>query len=553
MAEEMSPSVLFYFFDQRRGDFNSASDAFRAMLTQVISLHRYNDALLRTANASLESSNSGEETATDKEIESLLSLLLSQVEISFLAFDGLDECSDHDRLFKGLAQICSESIKCGLLFSGRPSIQLPRFLSKNAETMKLTSQENKADIESYLLSQIEELFHEELFSPDLATEEIVRLISPRANGMFLWVKLLLEYLRLPTLTSHERQDAVMNINRLEGLDALYEKILCTLERRLPRSSHARLQTIFQWVAHARRPLLAKELQVAVCVPLDRRQSVDDMIPNFEKNLGPLTGSLIEMTPGGNVQFIHLSAYEFFCGPSMENDPHLPVSKYASYLAGADCSMASTCVSYLYYTVPAGPLSGSSGATALAGPTSSIYPLLEYSAGYWSTHFGNSLKDIQTSSSELSFSDSSWKVLSGLINAFVADEKRITMWIEAAWLFDSPPFIPDPRLDADSALWYSLTTNVSATPLAQAIKTVYELSRDVAILNRDWQHVLKQEPNEIWEPSIPSFTKSRFWVGTTASRLTLLAPVKDSTEQMTIQSQISDSGSEIGVIRLAVPR
>jgi hypothetical protein len=262
--------------------------------------------------------------------------------------------------------------------------------------------------------------------------------------------------------------------------------------------------------------------VALSVPLDRRQSADDEIPNFEKNLEPLTGSLIEVTPGSSVQFIHLSAHEFFCGPSMENDSDLPESRRASYLKGTDCFIVSTCISYLYYTVPAAPLSASSAATALADFTGSKYPLLEYSACYWATHFANSLRDIRTSGSELLSSDSSWEVLSGLINAFVADKKRINMWIEAARLFDSP-CIPDPRLSAKSALTYSLSTNVSAAPLAEAIKNAYELSQDVATLNREWHHVLNREPNEIWEPSIPSFTKSRFWTDTTKSRLILLAP------------------------------
>ena len=218
---------------------------------------------------------------------------------------------------------------------------------------------------------------------------------------------------------------------------------------------------------------------------------------------------------------------------------------------ADCFIATTCVSYLLHTVRAGPLSGSSAATPLADPTSKKYPLLRYSAEFWATHFADYTQNLSIFGNRLLSSDGLCEVLSSLINAFIADKKKITTWIEAAWLFGSPN-IPDPRLSPKAAFKCSRSNKFSNTPLAVAINNFNELSKDLAVLHRDWHHILTVEPNEIWEPSIPSFTKSRFWVDTTESCLSSYAHSQNSKEYITIKSQISDSGLEIGVIRLAIP-
>jgi len=238
---------------------------------------------------------------------------------------------------------------------------------------------------------------------------------------------------------------------------------------------------------------------------------------------------------------------------LHGDLHASQSK-PSYLKGTDCYIACSCISYLHYSVPAAPLSKSSAATPITGSINQRYVLLQYTAKYWATHFADSFRDFETPESELASPDTSWEVLSDLVNAFVADKEleRITMWIEAAWL-SSFPSVPDPRLYAKSFLKSSPSTYTAAAPLTRAIESVYELSKDINILNREWKHVLKAEPYEIWEPSIPSFTKSKFWVDTTDSRLIRLAPFRRPAKYMTLQSQISDSGLEIGVIRLEIPR
>ncbi len=103
--------------------------------------------------------------------------------------------------------------------------------------------------------------------------------------MFLWTRLLLDYLSLPSLTVAERMDAVKNLNRLEGLDVLYTAILASVEAYFSGPSLANVCRLFQYVAYSNRPLSVDEAHHTVSVPLNRAQEKHDLIPHFEKSLG----------------------------------------------------------------------------------------------------------------------------------------------------------------------------------------------------------------------------------------------------------------------------
>jgi len=155
------------------------------------------------------------------------------------------------------------SSSCALLLASQPSVESPKQLSKTCQTLHLNFQENTDDIKRFLLPEIEYLIQNDLLCAELSAEYIATLISSRANGMFLWARLLIEYLRLPVWTLRERQDAIFGLSRLEGLDALYDAILASLKSHFPRKSHSTITRIFQWAMRARRPLKINELAIAV--------------------------------------------------------------------------------------------------------------------------------------------------------------------------------------------------------------------------------------------------------------------------------------------------
>ena len=521
---------------------------------QILSLNRYQDGLLSSLLRDRERSRSGQEIATDRQVLDILAKILPLVGPTFILLDGIDECSSHEELFRTLKKLSTtlergrRTTRHGWLLCGRPSVVLPKWLSSQCQTLDLHHLMNNIDIGHYLLAEVEDLIDSSLLPADTVAQDLVNQILPRTNGMFLWSKLLIEYLRSPALSFRERKDAILHLNRLEGLDAMYEAILASLSKN-SHTSRSRVQSIFHWVAFAHRPMPIPELGVAISIDMGRTHSPEDEIPNFKNNLGALTGSLIECNESGHAQFIHLSTREFF----RESDNKTKRKEQANTWQFSDSNMhiTSSCISYLYYTVPAEPLSGAANETPDKVIVNQRYPLLGYASTYWGFHFAESAKQFPLSQPSDGI-DEDLATLNRLVTSFAKDPLRVTTWIESAWLF-SCPLIPDPRLKARSVLKSSILSNRSLAPAAQMIELVYDLSLDVNKLNKEWAHVLQHKPNEIWEPSIATFTNSKFWFKSEDARLVRLAPLKDESKNcMTLQSQISSSGLEVAVVRLILP-
>lgn len=553
-AHHLVACVLYYFFDERKGASNNAYDALRDITAQLLSLHRYNTDVFQRATGTMENSSNGQAQASDKEIRYILTTLLPLTGVTFIVLDGLDECTDSDELFTELKQIrriLSNSPWCnrnGWLLCGRPSVVIPNWMSKGCYTLQLSQLANSNDISRFLLPEVEDLIESNFLPESTSASDIVNTIVPRANGMFLWAKLLMAYLRSPALSFRDRQDAMSHLNLLEGLDALYKAILGRLSKQ-PELSRSRIQNIFRWVAFAYLPLPVDKLRIAVSVALDRHQSEEDEIPNFEKSLPILTGSLIETSLSGKAEFVHLSARAYFRQHgSIISEKDWPIE---SFRVGSHIYISSVCLSYLFYTVYAGPLSGSADITSDKAFVDMKYQLLDYACSYWAVHFADSVNELSSLHSLPALSENV-NILSKLVHSFINCPRSVTTWIEASWVFGST-CVPDPILGIKAKQKSPVRTSPSFERLSRAIELVHELSKDIEILNHKWPHVLQHEPNEIWNPSIPTFTKSRFWVNTTSARLIRLASNKEKLKNcMTIQSQISSSGLEIAVIRLIVP-
>ena len=573
-------SVVFYFFDKRRETANAPSDAIRAMLTQLVHLHRLNNRAIDLASIIFAPSVVTGEAATDIEAFALLELLLDQLKFTYLVFDGLDECSDCEKLFTRLRQIASRSQTSAILFLGRPSVQLPIDMRKGYPPILLRPEEYYEDIALFLKPQLSTLVQEKLDADERDADEqdpedqdpeksgsgeldsgslgididkTVSEIVQRANGMFLWVKLLLKYLWLPSLTTQDLTDAVENLNRLQGLDTIYQAILTKLEAKF-LGSLTNIRRLFQFVAYSQGQLELGELHHAISVPLDRAQTKKDLILGFKKSIGSLSGSLLELSRDQTVQFIHLSAQEYFIEASASEKlsfaPKILINREL-----ANRNIAAICLSYLVNTVPAEPLGGSSQTTPNREFIRRKYRLLKYAAEHWDGYFADAFLTSLGGKAFLQAGDASWSQLARLIKNFLDQGDKVTTWIEASWLEGTPPRIHKlPELNSIRSILKDAQDDASQL-LETAVADLGELAQDLKILQLSWSYILKGEPNEIWEPSIPSFTPSRFWLRNTNARV-VRAPLSQSyseEESIVIRSQVARNGTEIGVVKLILPK
>ena len=537
----LSPCVVYYFFD-KQSDFHGPEDAIRALLSQLFHLQRQNQSIVTTMKSKKDNSQVGQTWASNKEILDILCevFLSATTENSTIIFvlDALDECSDPSAFLELLRKFEPIST-CAFFISCRPTIVFPRALCHDGNTIRPDSAVNTPDIERFAFKEVGDLVDDGfLFCEDVPDEprrrqvfvaELAAKISSRADSMFLWVKVLCDYLRSPPLTLRQRLDAITNLNQLEGMDALYMAIIRSLQTQFQGSTESTITRLFRLVSQAKRPLRIQELSVALTVPLERPWTPLDSIPSFERNLGPMSGALMETNLEGDVKFIHASTLEFFR------------RRTQGFCSTSSDAIVGACLAYLDLTVPPEPFGKpQQPPTEASTRVHQRYPFLAYCCRYWSLH----LLDWFEEFGKAEQLPSAQEPIPVLLRSFVYNPRKITAWIEASSLFS---FAPQVCLDITTFLSRSQSISTSLDWKAKILEDLNALREDLTNLNQDWGYILLKEPYEIWEPSIPAFSQSRFWVKPFESNVN---PVGDSGQNsITIQSKLSTSGLEIGIIKL----
>lgn len=303
--------VAYYFFD-REQENNRADHALRAVLNQLIH-RRKNDRRIMDISAILyqEKTDSGYLTASVEDVYLFLRLLLSHERQTVLVFDGIDESSDANILIKMLRGLQLSAYDCKFVLFSRPSIQLPAEFTAPSTAIHLGQSHNISDQKSWLRPRISELWeYGILSSQESSVDEVVENIVSRSDGMFLWTSLIAEYLDSAALSTNQKLDAIKNLNRLKGLDSLYDVIISSLIQNSHKQAQSNIIQIFLWVLGAYRPLSIEELQVAAAIRGKGPFDINDFIPNLDSRLGPISGALLELTPERHVRFIHLSVKEY---------------------------------------------------------------------------------------------------------------------------------------------------------------------------------------------------------------------------------------------------
>lgn len=293
------------------------------------------------------------------------------------------------------------------------------------------------------------------------------------------------------------------------------------------------------------------LNTALAIQSNRAFNDPDLVDNFNVSIVQLSSSLVEVHPDKTVAFIHLSVAEFF-GASSQTQDGFSFEKY-----DAHCALALLCLSYLIFNVPHGPLSGDSNTTANTQSLAIHFPMLRYAALNWSTHMSECLKYLMQHKEPTFYSidvDNCLSALSMTLSNKATD--LLTTWVEASW---SCQVAPDLLILVDQIKRFLHWVTLSKTPLLSfgpesigiVLDQAAELSVDLTSINHQWGQVLRSEPNEIWLPSIKSFSKSKFWSGTEEQTVQFLT-ANDEQGSILISSQGSSDGSKVGVLRVWPP-
>lgn len=254
--------VYYYFFDsQNSKDSVTATSAYRSILTQILHRRRHEEAImdkfafLRTSEYS-----EGSAIASSVQISGLLKVCLSSFDC-FLVFDAIDECQDNERLMDLILWL-SENTATKVVLLSRPNVtSLVRTVPIKGRLI-ISKENTQGDIQKYLRTQVSLLVEDDYFPPDTTAEPLVHCLLKGADGMFLWAKLMIGYLKSPAHTSLRRLQDVSAIILPEGLAKMYRRIMALIENS-DNAQRKLAQSVIEWTLCSMTPLTSNQLHEAL--------------------------------------------------------------------------------------------------------------------------------------------------------------------------------------------------------------------------------------------------------------------------------------------------
>ena len=267
---------------------------------------------------------------------------------SYLIVDGLDECVDDVADFIRCCQQVAE--KWRVLIISRDVSNIRKGLGNGAFGHKtLTTQDNRMDINSLVVhkaisvqdtkSDIDKFVDQK--TEQLAISKswqamekgIANVLSANAEGMFLWVRLVLDFLLQDTTLEGDVEEALGSIP--SDLNGFYDKIM---EKMKAESSSWKIaQRALHWIVLAFRPLSLEELHAAIACEFNSLKPIE----NFELILRGSCGLLIRIDDKSKkVTMIHTTVKEYL----LEATDVLVTAPDGADIAHA--RMGATCLMYL---------------------------------------------------------------------------------------------------------------------------------------------------------------------------------------------------------------
>ncbi|KAK4163802.1 hypothetical protein QBC43DRAFT_212370 [Cladorrhinum sp. PSN259] len=245
----------------------------------------------------------------------------SQTRYIHILLDGLNECDQDQqkkiiRMLERVVSVASSessgSTICKVLLSTRVTQPVPvRLRQKPTVSIGEEKIEVTKAIRQYSSDRMKRLSGrlKEMQITERDLQDVVNGIADKAAGMFLWARLVLEY--LSTNIFYSREEILRAAETLpRKLSEFYGKIITQLLSHLDDRSVKRVKMVLGWIAFAKRPLRKAEFRSALAFG-DGDTKVSELPPPY---IFDICGPLIEMRKDSSFAFIHVSVKEFLQSP-----------------------------------------------------------------------------------------------------------------------------------------------------------------------------------------------------------------------------------------------
>lgn len=516
----MDSTVCYFFFESRLSTLEDSTAAYRSILSQILQKHHSNKDILDIFSYGMYNLSDGQAIASRDELIEALLLCCKRIGRTFIILDGLDECRDYEFLIPKLHELSAIQSVRSLIFSRPTVVSLrKRVLSSMHQAVNFL---NSADIKLYLGNKMEGFVKNGMLSRQSNIHAVVNRLLRRAEGLFLWVRLLITYIESPALTLMQRESALEETSLPDGLEGMYDKILEMIWNQ-GQASRKLAKHVFLWLIWARRELSSNELECTLLGSSCTSQAMHkDRYNDFESTVIVTCAGLVECGVTDNqssfgersFRFIHASVREYLtCDKSPDTDKTYHASTIAMKGLGtreqeAHAEIAMSCLLYLLHELPAQPLSGRLGVDPSKEDVNNAFPLCEYAASNWPFHL--SATDIERSSPTRNSEDETqdFEELLAAISTFLHQPLVLMAWIEASYLQGSPP-----ELEPLERWINAILQQKQHLPRIQSRRHTLaaEIVQFVGYLRKlrsDWGTSLTSNPGCIWE-EITAFNPSPF--------------------------------------------
>lgn len=293
-----------------------------------------------------------------------------------MVLDGLDECQSEEEedIIEWLLSLSQSVLGLRVIVAGQRDNVTDRLLSSQPSISLDASDEHRRDITAYCQKGSEKICRDLDAEPSLE-KTIMELVSRGAKGMFLYAKIVLEYL-LDQTSVHDLEEQLKPGVFPDSLEEAYKKV----DERVfgksaePRSAAAR--DILSYVISCKRTLFWREIQAFFCINASKGEIVYKKLKT--KSYKELCSSFLDSKslnknytgPEDEVLLVHETAREFLIRKNRVN------------IHGLKSRLSMFCFQYL--TSPPFTL-GVSDEDVLSHAKNGYYALQDYTVQYWFDH------------------------------------------------------------------------------------------------------------------------------------------------------------------------
>ncbi|KAH0563134.1 hypothetical protein GP486_002303 [Trichoglossum hirsutum] len=295
----------------------------------------------------------------------------------YCVIDGVDECIDDStpKLLEYVQNLLNTTTNFRVVLLGR------RHIPQANLWIKIDSSLIKHDIDAFIRHGIEKF--PILKHPKLG-DSVFKTLQEKSDGMFLWVELMIDYLKNSAMPS-EVEKRLCNLPY--GLEGAYRCLFSKLIEKLDDWQLDRAIKIFAFTTASCRALKVDELRYAYALGTGPSSTLGErLFLEPEQAILDVCGDLINIT-GGVVRLIHISVKEFLIRPKEKwlcvDDPK--VMKFRVDLEATHRSLGLICVDYLGISEYGFPLHDPDAFLAFG----THHPFLEYASRHAIPHLNQS--------------------------------------------------------------------------------------------------------------------------------------------------------------------